>query len=139
MTATPPLPVPDELSAPYWEAAARGQLAIARCGRCGQLSHPPDVVCPRCHDPEPAFRFEPVTGRGTVRSWVIIRQSFLAGFDVPFLLVDVALDEDPDVRLIGRLVDGPDARPAVGDRVRVVFDRLSGEVAVPAFTSEPTA
>ena len=36
----------------------------------------------------------------------------------PFVLVDVELTEQPDLRLIGRLLDGPDAPLAVGDRGR---------------------
>ncbi|HEY6416982.1 MAG TPA: OB-fold domain-containing protein [Acidimicrobiales bacterium] len=136
MTAARPVPVPDERSAPYWEAAAQHRLVLARCSRCGELSHPPDVICPRCHHPDPGFLFEEVGGGGTVRSWIVVRQSFLLGFDVPFVLVDVALDEDDGVRLIGRLLDGPDAPPARGDRVRVAFEDPAPGVAVPAFTLE---
>lgn len=133
MSGDRPLPVPDERSAPFWEAAARHRLVLARCTRCRQLSHPPDVVCARCHHPEPDFVFEEVAGGGTVRSWVVVRQSFLLGFEVPFLLVDVALDENEDVRLIGRLDDGPDAPLARGDRVRLTFEDIAPGVAVPAF------
>jgi uncharacterized OB-fold protein len=132
------LPVSDERSAPYWDAAAQHRLVLARCSRCGALSHPPDVVCPRCHQPAD-FAFDEVGSGGTVRSWVTVRQSFLPGFDVPFVLVDVALDEDDEVRLIGRLVDGPDAPVALGDRVRVTFDDLAPGVAVPAFARERSA
>jgi len=132
----PPQPVADALSAPYWEGTSRGELVLARCGRCGFLSHPPDVVCPRCHDPHVRYRFERMGGSGSVRSWVIIRQSFLPGFEVPFLLVDVAIDEDPDVRLIGRYTDWPDATPVLDERVLVTFDLLDDGFAVPAFARE---
>jgi uncharacterized OB-fold protein len=131
-----PLPVPDERSAPYWSAAAEHVLAIARCSRCAQLSHPPDIVCPRCQHPDPNFAFEQVGGGGTVKSWVVLHQSFLPGFDdlIPVVLVDVALDEQPDVRLIGRLLDGADAPLSLGDRVHVAFEDLAPGMAVPAFT-----
>lgn len=133
-----PVPVPDERSAPYWRHAAGGVLAIARCGRCRRLAHPPDIVCPSCGHTDPAFRFEPVSGRGAVQSWTVVRQSFLPGFDVPFVLVDVALDEQDDVRLVGRLLDGPDARLHLGARVTVAFEAVGGGVAVPAFALEPS-
>jgi uncharacterized OB-fold protein len=135
-----PVPLPDERSAPYWSAAAEHVLAVARCSRCGQLSHPPDIVCPRCHHPDPGFTFEPVSGKGTVRSWVILHQSFLPGFDalLPLVLVDVALDEQSDVRLIGRLLDGPEAPLALGSPVRVAFEDLAPDIAVPAFTLATT-
>jgi len=130
-----PIPVPDERSAGYWSAAAEHRLALARCGRCGRLSMPPGPVCPGCLSTDPAFVYVAVSGGGTIRSWTVIRDSFLPGFqaDVPFLLVDVELDAQADLRMIGRLVDGPDADPHLGARVSVVFDDLAPGVAVPAF------
>ncbi len=136
MSGQRPVPVPDERSAPYWSAAADHVLVIARCSRCEQLSHPPGIICPHCHHVDPRFTFEPVDGRGTVRSWVVLRQSFLPGFDdaLPLVLVDVALDEQDDVRLIGRLLDGDGAALSIGDRVAVAFEDLAPGVSVPAFT-----
>ena len=130
-----PVPVPDETSAPFWAAAARHELVLARCARCATLVHPPDVACPHCRSTDPAWAFEPVDGTGVVRSWTVVRQSFLPGFDddLPFTLVDVELDAAPDVRLIGRLVDGPDAPLRLGDAVVTVFEDLAPGVAVPAF------
>jgi uncharacterized OB-fold protein len=130
-----PTPVPDEASAPYWSAAAQHVLTVARCAKCGQFSMPPDVVCPHCRSSEPCFEFTPVSGRGTVRSWTVVRQAFLPGFeaDLPFVLVDVELVEQKELRLIGRLLDGPDADLRVGDAVVAGFEDLAPGVAVPAF------
>lgn len=132
---TRPLPVPDERSAPYWEAAARHVLTLARCARCRAFAIPPDQTCPHCRSTEPEFAFEPVSGNGRVRSWTIVRQSSLPGFagDVPFVLVDVELDEQPELRMIGRLLDGPDAALHLGDRVSVAFEDVADGVSVPAF------
>ncbi len=96
---------------------------------------PPDVVCPHCRSSDPRFEFTPVSGRGTVRSWTVVRQAFLPGFedDLPFVLVDVELVEQQELRLIGRLLDGPDADLHVGDAVVVGFEDLAPGVAVPAF------
>lgn len=130
-----PLPVPDEASAPFWSAAAEHVLTAARCARCGRLTLPPDVVCPHCQSSDPAFEFTPVSGRGTVRSWAVVRQALLPGFDddLPFVLVDVELVEQEDLRLIGRLLDGPDAGLRIGAAVTVGFEDLAPGVAVPAF------
>jgi len=110
-------------------------LAIARCTHCATFVHPPGMVCPSCLSTDPRFAFVPVSGRGTVRSWTVLRDSFLPGFrdDVPFVLVDVELEEQAELRLIGRLVDGPDAPLHIGDRVTTVFDDLGPGVSVPAF------
>jgi uncharacterized OB-fold protein len=135
------LPTPDAGTAPYWEAAAAGRLVLARCTRCDAFAHPPDLVCPHCGHTDPQFRFEPVSGRGAVRSWTVVRQSFLPGFedDLPFVLVDVELDDQADLRMIGRLVDGTDAPLALGDRVSVAFEQLADGVAVPAFSLDRTS
>lgn len=131
-----PLPVPDEVSAPYWAACADHVLTLPRCSRCGEFTLPPDSTCPHCHSFDPQFSFEPVSGAGKVRTWTVIRRSFLQGFDKPFLLVDVQLDEQPTVRMIGRLLDGPETPLRVGDRVCVAFEDLAPGISVPAFTLE---
>jgi uncharacterized OB-fold protein len=130
-----PIPVPDERSAPYWEAAARHQLTAACCSSCGAFSIPPDVVCPHCGDPDAELTFRPVSGRGVVRSWAVMYQSFVEGFEdqLPFVLVDVELDEQVDLRMVARLLDGPDVGLHVGDRVLTVFEDLAPGVAIPAF------
>lgn len=134
-----PVPVPDESSQAFWDATAAHTLVLARCARCSGFSHPPDVVCPHCGSPEPAFEFVPVDGSGSIRSWTVMRQSFLPGFELPFVLVDVELSAQPDVRLIGRLVDGPDVPLRLGAPVRLVFEDLAPDVAVPAFALERIA
>jgi uncharacterized OB-fold protein len=130
-----PLPVPDEQSAGYWAAAADGTLALPRCRVCRRYVLPPAAVCPECGSTEPGFDAEPVATGGTVRSWTVVRDAFLPGFadDVPYVLVDVELDVQRDLRMIGRLVDGPDAPLHLGDRVLVTFDDVGDGVAVPAF------
>ena len=132
---TRPLPVPDEESAPFWAAAADHGLVIARCSRCGKFNHPPERTCPHCLSRDPAFVFAPVSGDGTIRCWTIMRQSFLPGFDedLPFVLVDVELAEQEDLRIIGRLVDGPDVPLQIGAPVRLAFEDIAPGVAVPAF------
>jgi uncharacterized protein len=119
-----PVPVPDERSAPYWAGAARHELVLARCSRCAKFSLPPD------------YQHETLSGAGQIRSWTVIRQSFLPGFaaDVPFVLVDVELAEQPELRLIGRLLDGPTASLRIGAPAQVAFEDVADGVSVVAFT-----
>ena len=83
--------------------------------------------------------FTPVSGRATVRSWTVVRQSFLPGFDdeLPFVLVDVELAEQPELRLIGRLLNGVGTRLHVGDTVDVGFEDVEPGVSIPAFILTP--
>jgi uncharacterized OB-fold protein len=131
--------VPDERSQPFWDAAAEHRLVLARCTRCDRLCHPPDAACPHCGSTNPEFAYVPVEGSGVVRSWTVIRQSFLQGFDVPFVLVDVELAVQPGLRLIGRLMDGLAARLDLGASVRLAFEDVEPGVAVPAFALEPAS
>ena len=130
-----PLPVPDEQSAPFWEAAAEHVLMLARCRQCAAWSLPPEAVCTRCGTVDAEFEFVPVSGAGFVRSWTVVRQSFLPGFDedLPFILVDVELADQPEVRLIGRLLDGVDSLPKLDESVELAWEDLTPEVSVPAF------
>jgi hypothetical protein len=130
---TRPVPVPDETSEGFWAASAAHVLALARCSRCGELNHPPDSVCFHCGSTDPEFAFSPVDGTGKICSWTVMRQSFLPGFDVPFVLVDVALLAEEELRLIGRLMDGPETPLRIGAPVRMVFEDIAPGIAVPAF------
>ncbi|MFI6773070.1 Zn-ribbon domain-containing OB-fold protein [Nocardia sp. NPDC050412] len=135
MTVARPLPIPDALTADFWSAAGRHVLTLARCGRCDRFALPPGETCRRCGTSTPDFRYEPVSGRGTVRSWTVIRKASLLGFadQVPYLLVDVELVEACGIRMIGRLLSGPDTVVRVGDPVRVTFEDLTDDLAVAAF------
>jgi uncharacterized OB-fold protein len=75
----------------------------------------------------------PSAGTGTLRSWTIVRQAFLPGFDTPFVLVDVELDDQADLRVIARLVGSDGGGLRTGARVETVFEDVGQGRAVPAF------
>lgn len=127
-----PGPEPDDLTRPYWEAARRGEPVLPRCSACGRFDLPPDIVCRRCGSTDPAWGWEPVSGAGRVRSWTVARQAFLPGLETPYVLVDVELDEQDDLRTIARLADGDASTLRVGDRVITEFEPV-GDWAVPVF------
>jgi uncharacterized OB-fold protein len=101
-----PLPdLSDERTAEYFAGAARGELVIPRCDACGQLVWYPERRCPACSGE--SFTWTPVSGRGQVCSWTVVRRAFLPAFEemVPFVTALVSLDEDPAVRIVSYLVD----------------------------------
>jgi uncharacterized OB-fold protein len=124
-----PLPDVDEpLTGGFWEAAARGVLAMPRTpdGRWHWYPKRTDV------------EWVPVSGRGTVFSWSEVHQVFLPAFadQVPFLTGLVALEEDPSLRVATRFVDCDSI--AIGDAVEVTFRPMrfatvDGEVQAPFF------
>ena len=121
----------DDESAGFWEATARGVLAIQTCGACGALRHPPRPMCPRCNATDSGWR--EVSGRGTVWSYVVAHPPLLPAYAAlaPYNVVLVALDEDPTIRLIGNFLDRDGGAPNsidpesidVGAPVTVVFEQ----------------
>ncbi|HVX22804.1 MAG TPA: OB-fold domain-containing protein [Acidimicrobiales bacterium] len=131
-----PLPDPgDELTRPFWAAAAAGHLAMPRCRRCRGLVWYPEPSCPACGSPAPAW--EPVAGTGTLYTWTVVRHAFLPAFAaaVPFVAGLVALTEDPAVRLVTRIVGADPSDLAVDLPMEVTFGELRYEADGPAVTA----
>jgi hypothetical protein len=140
-----PLPdVDDPLTAPFFAAAARDELAIPRCERCARYVWYPKESCPHCGDP---IVWTAVSGRATLFTWAVVRRAFLPAFAdrVPFVTALVALNEDPAVRLCTYLVDhDADAPLQAGLPVEVTFRDLTFStvpgraVRVPMFSVVPS-
>ena len=121
-------PLPDTDWEPlreFWAAAARHELVIPRCDSCGAYCWYPRDKCRACKGE--SFTWAPMSGRGRLFSWTVVRHAFLKQFaeDVPFATGLVALDEDPAVRLVTRLVDCDVDDLAFDQPVDVVFRDLA--------------
>jgi uncharacterized OB-fold protein len=129
----PPLPVPDVVSQPFWDAARDGRLVIQRCRRTGRFQHPPQVLCLCCAEPD--LHFEPVSGRGTVHSFVVMHDPRVRGFEhrVPYVNLWVELEEQPFLVLVANLVESGPETIDIGTPVEVVFERLTDEITLPQF------
>jgi uncharacterized OB-fold protein len=120
-----PLPdLDDALSAPFFAAAAEGELRIPRCETCGEYVWYPQAACPRDGGP---LTWTAVSGRGTLFSWVVVQRAFLPAFadKVPFVTALVALAEDPAVRIPTYIVDADPASLVADMPVDAVFRELS--------------
>ena len=127
-------PLVDADGAPYFEYAARGELRMQTCARCGEVLVPPRPMCPRCQGTE--FEWKLMSGRGHVWSFAVPHPPLLADYAAvaPYPVVVVELAEDRRLRLVGNLVASADAGinsvdPAtveIGQPVRAVFRELEG-------------
>jgi uncharacterized OB-fold protein len=136
-----PLPLLDDDSAAFWQAALRGELVIQACASCGALRHPPRPMCPVCRSLESEWRA--MSGNATIWSYVVPHPPLLPAFMpvAPYNVCVVSLDEDPAIRLVGNLVTEPGAPinsidPAtieIGTPVRVIFEQVADDVALPRF------
>ncbi len=132
-TVTKPVPVPDAITAPFWEAANRGVLAIQHCTACDSYIHPPAALCPDCQYPDLAFR--EVSGRGRVYTHTVVRDNVTQGFaqDEPYVIGIIELAEQERLVLVANVVGIAPEDVRVGMPVRVTFERLTESIALPQF------
>ena len=125
-----PLPQPDPDTEFFWEAVRRHELHILRCQECRTYVHLPRPACRNCGSTELAG--EKVSGRGVVHSFTVTHFP-LPGFEPPFAVVLVELEEQPGLRLAGNLVDVAPGDIEIGLPVEVTFERVSDDVTLPLF------
>ena len=70
---TRPLPVPDQWTKPFWDAAKYGRLELQRCQDCGHFQHPPYPTCLNCMSIN--LKFEPVGGSGTIYAYTFMHHT----------------------------------------------------------------
>ena len=119
-----PQPTPETMH--FWEGTRAGELRLQRCNGCGAWRWPARAICNRCHSF--AAEWVAVSGLGTITSWIRTHQAFMRAFqdDVPYAVIQVQLDEQDDIQIIGRLAD-PTLEPVIGMRVRAGFAPAGGD------------
>lgn len=124
-----PIIYPEEL--PYWEAARRGELVLPRCDACANVYYPAGPVCPRCL--RGSFSWAPMTGRGTVSSFVIYHKAWAPWLQlrVPYVVAQIELAEGP--RLTTNLTGIGLAAVRIGMEVAAYFEPVSEEVTLVQF------
>jgi uncharacterized OB-fold protein len=133
------LPLPDDDSAPFWQACAKEELRIQRCTSCQRLRMPPRPMCPWCRSWD--FEWSEMSGRGRVWSFVIAHPPLLPRYAevAPYNVAVIELEEDPTIRLVGGIVRSPDSPVGdvdpttlvIGQPVRVVFGADRGGIRLP--------
>jgi uncharacterized protein len=87
---TRPKPIPPifKVNQGFWEGSKVGELRLDHCKVCDQIWFPPS---------NSNIDWKAVSGRGTVWSWIWMHQRYGWAFDaeIPYLLVQVVLEEGP--------------------------------------------
>lgn len=123
-----PLPLLDNVSGPYWQAAAEGRLLIQQCPACGNRQWYPRALCTACGaDPE----WLECSGRGRVHTFTVIRQFAMLPFrdELPYVIVMVELEEGP--LIMGAMTDCDPESVGIDMAVEVCFVRAADDVGVP--------
>jgi len=124
------LPLLTEQNEFFWISGADGRLRFQRCESCRALIHPPRPACRYCRGDRltPA----PVSGRATLIGFTVNHRFSEPGLPAPYILAQVAIEEDPRVRLTTRLVDCEAGNLELGMRMEVVFEQAE-DVWLPLF------
>ena len=132
MSAAPdrPLPLVTIENEYFWTSGADGKLRLQECKACDSLIHPPAPVCRYCRSRDIGVR--ELSGRATLAGFTINERFSLPGLPAPYVIAEVAITEDPRVRLTTNLVDCDPSGLELGQQVEVVFEQV-GDVWFPLF------
>jgi uncharacterized OB-fold protein len=99
-----------------------GALKVQQCSECGALQHPPEELCHHCGSFD--LGFKELAGRGTVYSYTVAHYAVNRALvdAVPYAVVLVSLDEAPEVRIIGNVLDIPPDQVRIGMPVEAVWE-----------------
>ena len=116
-------PEPSAFTRPFWDALARAEFLLARCGGCKSLQFPPRQRCPICLGTDVGWR--PSAGTGTLYAGTRIHAA-----GGPFACMTPysvgLIDLDEGVRILARLLHDASSL-APGSRVRLaVIEHTDG-------------
>ncbi len=129
-----PLPLVTMENEFFWTSGADGQLRVQECESCSALIHPPQPVCRYCRGHE--LRIRAVSGFATLIGFTVNHRFSLPGLPAPYVVAQVALEEDPRVRLTTNAVGCDPGQLTLGMRMEVVFEAAedgAGQVWLPLF------
>jgi uncharacterized OB-fold protein len=115
----------------YWRGGAAGELCFLRCTSCRHYVHPPAPLCPDCLSRDLAP--EAVSGRAVVHTYTINHQPWIPGFEPPYVVAIVELEEQPGLRLTTNVVHCEVDDVEIGMPVTVVFEDLGDGIYLPLF------
>ncbi len=126
------MPTPSPVSAPFWTAARDGRLVRQVCGDAHSY-FPPQAACPVCLSEDVLWHES--DGRGAVYSYTVVHRPPAPGFETPYVVAIVDLDEGWSIL---SNVSGDPAGVHIGLRVEVRWATAEDGFTIPVFTPEPS-
>jgi acetyl-CoA acetyltransferase/uncharacterized OB-fold protein len=114
----------------FWTSGADGQLRLQECQNCQALIHPPAPICRYCRSHDIGVRT--VSGKGALSAFTVNHRFGFPDLPPPYVVAQVAIAEDPRVRLTTNIVECDPDDLELGQPVEVVFAQLA-DVWLPLF------
>jgi len=115
----------------FWQGGRSGELCFLRCAACRTFVHPPAPVCPDCLSRE--LTPEAVSGRATLHTYTVNHHPWIPGFDPPYVVAIVDIEEQAGLRLTTNLVGCAFEDIRIGMRVKVCFEECEEGIFLPLF------
>ena len=117
-----PIPVPDEVSKPFWEACNQNKLIVQYCTTDQRWQYPPAKVCAQCAKSE-NLEWRQTSGKGHILDYIVIYDARVRAFraEQPVNLAVVTMDEDPGINFLSNLPGRRADDVPVGAAVSVIF------------------
>ena len=131
MAYNKPIPEPDPLSQPFWDAAKEGKLKLPRCVDCNRVHWYPRYICPYCHSTN--IEWIDATGTGKIHTFAVQHRAF-GGWaeETPFVTAFIDLHEGDRMLTVLRGVDPNKPEDIkIGAPVQIEFEAATDDVHIP--------
>ncbi|MDB5857170.1 MAG: hypothetical protein JWQ76_859 [Ramlibacter sp.] len=114
---------------PFWSHVAAGKMCLQCCDACRSFWYPPAAVCPACLASD--WTWTPVSGRGSILSWVVYHRAYLPAYPPPYNVIAVRLEEGP--LFMSNLEGGEPEGSWIGAPVRLTYTKMPDGAVLPRF------
>jgi acetyl-CoA acetyltransferase/uncharacterized OB-fold protein len=112
----------------FWTAGGDGVLRIQECLDCNALIHPPQPICRYCRSHNMGVR--DVSGNATLSAFTVNHRFGFPDLPPPYVVAQVAVAEDPRVRLTTNIVECEPDQLELGQSLEVAFEKIQDEAGV---------
>jgi uncharacterized OB-fold protein len=125
-----PVPIPTNITEEYWGYINQGELRMPFCLDCQAFFYYPRPICQKCMGKHIEYR--PVSGKGTVYSYTVIRspQPAFRGME-PYVVANVELAEG--VRMMTNILTDDVDSVKIGMPVKLVLQQVTPDLKMPQF------
>lgn len=124
-----PAPVVGLYDERMWQTIAARAMELQRCVACGRFQYPPAPACMHCGDDQ--LEWKPLSGAGTIISWVVFHKTYLPAYPAPYNVIAVRLREGP-VMVSNLEPPAPDGS-WIGAPVELVYVTMPDGLVLPRF------
>ena len=124
-----PRPIVTRDTAWWVDGWTRSELLIQRCDQCGRLRHPPQPHCAVCRSAD--WTAVTASGRAQLYSYIVSHHPPVDGFEPPFVVAVVELEEG--TRLLSNVIEVSPKDLYIGMPLELEFVRVDPDMTLPQF------